>query len=210
MMIKWLKIIAIAAMVQITPYVAFSQEQGSGDSVCAPAAAFVQDTSSRVLQIIKDNDNNNKVSTKLHDLFTKIVEIDWIGKFVLGSHWRTLSDEQKKQYLRQYKSFLLASYVPLFKEYNGQSFKIESISELANSQCMISMKIYTNRQNQAPYSVSYRLKHADNKYVVRDIVAEGVSLLTTQRAEFGAIISQKGFDSLLQRLSAKNATNAVE
>jgi phospholipid transport system substrate-binding protein len=174
------------------------------EGVCAPAAAFIENTSKQVLDIIKKDKQGNETATQLQQLFAEVVEIDWIGKFVIGGHWKMLSEQQKKQYLLQYRSFLLASYVPLFKQYNGQNFDIESVSELTNDQCIVAMKIHETKPQKSSYSVSYRLKSVGGKYRVHDIVAEGVSLIATQRSEFGAIISQKGFDTLMNRLNAKN------
>ncbi len=164
---------------------------------CDEADDFIMGISQKVLHIIK---HKNSAANELSDLFVSVVDVDWIGKFVLGSYWKTLDDTQKKQYLAKYRSFIIAAYVPLFKEYNGQDFKVDDATDLPNNQCMVSMSIY----GKTEYNLSYRLKKMDDKFVVHDIIAEGVSLLSTQRSEFGAIITQKGFDALLNRLDAKN------
>ncbi len=41
------------------------------------------------------------------------------------------------------------------------------------------------------------MRKAKGSYKVIDVMVEGISLLVTQRAEFTAVIAQKGFDGFL-------------
>jgi phospholipid transport system substrate-binding protein len=52
--------------------------------------------------------------------------------------------------------------------------------------------------------VQFRLYRRDADWKVYDVVAEGVSLVITQRSSFSAIIRDKGLDGLIALLEDRN------
>src|SRR5579871_218156 len=72
------------------------------------ASAFVDNIGKQALAIITDKGKSKEEqTTELQDLFIKNVDIDWIGRFVVGRYWRTASDTQKTQYMANYKAFIV-------------------------------------------------------------------------------------------------------
>jgi ABC-type transporter MlaC component len=59
------------------------------------------------------------------------------------------------------------------------------------------------RDSNVPISVDFRVKEKDGKLVILDFIAEGVSLIETQRSEFNSAISQNGMDQFLKNLQAR-------
>ncbi|MGI9503029.1 MAG: MlaC/ttg2D family ABC transporter substrate-binding protein, partial [Geminicoccaceae bacterium] len=51
-----------------------------------------------------------------------------------------------------------------------------------------------------PLNVDWRLRHRDGRPVIIDLVVEGVSLLITQRSEFGSVLERVGVDGLIREL----------
>jgi phospholipid transport system substrate-binding protein len=171
------------------------------------AKEFVNKTSQKVMSIIRASNADGSKSQQLTNVFVDTMDIDWIAKFVLGKYWNTISDAEKSSYMSIYRSYLISSYVPLFKKYNHQDIVIESIKPLGNDQYMVSTLI-KNENAESSYVVDYRLKFSSGTYKIRDIVAEGVSLLATQRSEFGAIVSNESITKLNQELKNKTTSNS--
>lgn len=168
------------------------------------AKDFVNSTSSRVEGLLKQSMSDSEKETKLRAIFADVADIDWIGKFVLGKYWQTLNEPQKVKYLQQYRKYLFASYVPLFREYNGQKFDIRGSKDLNVDQYLVSTEIKAAEENASPYKVEYRLKYENGSFKMRDIIAEGVSMISTQRSEFASIMNNGGFESLIQKLQDKS------
>jgi phospholipid transport system substrate-binding protein len=60
-------------------------------------------------------------------------------------------------------------------------------------------------QNGAqPIRVNYALSKRTGKWLVFDIVIEGVSLVTNYRSQFSSVIKKNGMDTLIKRLAKKN------
>lgn len=182
----------------LNPFIVLADE-----SRCAAAVEFVRANSENVVQIIQSRKSDSELSLELEKVFLDVMDVDWIGKFVIGPAWRSLKDEQKIEYLSLYRKFLLSSYVPLFKEYNGQSMRIDGSDIIDAKQCMVNTLLVQKDGKSAAVSVKYRLKDDGQTFKVHDIVAEGVSLLSTQRSEFGSIMANQGFGGLLAKLKKK-------
>jgi len=198
-----LKNIIAIIVFSLLPLAAYSEE--SAHTTATPES-FVQNTSSRVIALLKSRTSDESKQKQLTAMFLQVMDSDWIGKFVLGKHWQTLSDDQKRTYLKNYRKYLIDSYVPKFKQYNDQAIHVKGIKDLGHGQYLVITDIVSS-SSQANTKVEYRIQAAGDGYKIHDIVAEGVSLLTTQRSEFSSIMSNEGFDALNDRLLSKDNDN---
>lgn len=176
---------------------AFANEATVGE-----ANSFVQATSDKVISILKSGSGDSEKEKQLTNVFTSIMDIDWIARFAIGKNWQGMSSAQQNDYLASYRKYLISSYVPIFKKYNGQSLLIKNVKPIGNDQFLVVTEIKSESSN-APYKVEYRVKRIEGTYKVRDIVAEGVSLINTQRSDFGSIVAERGISALNQDLLAK-------
>ena len=170
----------------------------------ASAKQFVQSMGDKVIAIVTDKKlNDSKKEEKLKELFVKTVDIKWIAKFVVGRYWREYSKEQHDSYIKEYSKFLINSYVPKFKQYTNQKINFgKSISE-GDSEYTVETTIIDDNDGKT-YRVNYKLKEDSNGFRLYDIVAEGISMITTQRSEYGSILSREGLESLTAKLKQRN------
>lgn len=167
------------------------------------ANQFVNEVSNKVMSIAGSEKTDNEKEKVLNSIFLETIDVDWIGKFALGKYWNELNDEQKINYLKTYRSYLSSSYVPLFKKYNGQKISIKEVKNLGND-TFVAVTEINQSDNKASVKVEYRLKYSGSAFKVRDIIAEGVSLLNTQRSDFASIVNQGGFEALIKKLNDKS------
>lgn len=160
----------------------------------------------RVLDILADKtqDNAQKLQT-LEQMFVKVVDVDWVGRFVLGRHWRSATEEQRQHYLDAYRDFLISHYTSRFAEYSGETFEIPIAREERPGEFFVRMEVQRANGEQ-PIIVDYRVRAKGQDFSVFDIIVEGVSLIATQRSEFGAFIGREGLDALTKRLASKTAS----
>ncbi len=167
------------------------------------AKDFIKNVSEKAIILIQDKKTTDSVKQKeLISLFERSVDTDWIAKFAMGSHWKHATDKQKEQYTKLHHQFLVNSYVPKFKQYTNQKIVLKKTFSEGDNEYLIETEIL---QAKGPaINVSYKVREIENgKYRIFDVVAEGVSLITTQRSEFGSILSRKGVDYLIKQLKAK-------
>ncbi len=166
------------------------------------AKMFVEKVSKDALGIITSQAPNKEKEDKLSQLFIESVDTKWIAKFAMGAYWREASEEQRKLYVENHRIFLLSGYIPKFKEYNNQEIKINKSYEESNNEYMVETQIIG--KDGTAINVNYKIHKDNGKFMVFDILAEGVSLITTQRSDFASILSrQGGIDELIKMLGNK-------
>lgn len=172
--------------------------------MCLPAMAseqeamnFVNDLASRAINITKSKSlSDADKEKKLTDIFLIAVDTKFIAKFALGKYFRTLTDAQKKEYISLYSQYLINMYVPNFRKYTGNVVKVLNAKEVRKNNYMVQTELGsgTNEQNiQINYMMRQDPKGIE-KFVIYDIVAEGVSLITTQRDEIGGVMTDNNGD----------------
>lgn len=173
----------------------------AAQAAVAPQQAFIDKIASDVLAIVK-SDAADK-SAKLENIFATTVDFDWVGKFVLGRHFKTATPAQQTAYLAAYRPFIIKNYVSRLTKYTGQTYKITGTRTSSDGASLVSMQLLDPKG--PPVLVDYRVSGKPGAFKVTDIVVEDVSLITTQRAEFNAVVSKNGLDFLISALKKKAA-----
>jgi phospholipid transport system substrate-binding protein len=175
----------------------------TANATASKAQNFIQEVSQEAISLIKNNsDNEIMKEQQLSKLFVESVDTKWIAQFAMGNHWKSASQAQKEVYINLHKKFLINSYVPKFRSYTNQKVVFKNFYEEGKLEYLIETEIVHGDDKRI--SVDYRVrKNADGQYRIYDVVAEGISLIGTQRSEFSSIISKKGVDYLIKKLKAK-------
>jgi phospholipid transport system substrate-binding protein len=175
----------------------------SANATAAGAEDFVKQLSDKVIELVKNKNENELIKDKqLSKLFEESVDTQWISKFVMGNHWKDASETQKRVYLELYRKFLLSNYIPKLKSYANQEIKFKNVFDEGENEYLIETSIV--QPDGSSVNVDYKVrKYGENKYLIFDVIAEGVSLITTQRSEFASILSRKGVDYLIKKLKMK-------
>ncbi len=172
------------------------------------AGKYVENVGNKAIETLSNKKLDKEVKrNKIEQLFRDNVDINWIGKFVLGRFFRQATDEQKKRYFKEYETFLVRHYATRFTDYTSGSFTITNSRDDGGEEFTINMQIKSGEAGSEPISVDYRVR-ADNShkdgFVIFDITVEGVSMITTQRSEFSSVITNKGMDYLITQLADKS------
>lgn len=168
------------------------------------AAQFVDGLGKQVLDLAKDSSRTDSEKQQiLKDIFFQSVDVDWIGRFVLGRFWRDASEAQRQQYLTNYRNFISTNYTSRLRDYTGETYKLAGSRDEGDGKYFVSVDIV--RPNGQNVETNYKVKEENSSYKIIDIVVEGVSLITTQRSEFSSAVSRKGLDFLIEQLAKKAA-----
>ena len=150
--------------------------------------------------------------TELSNIFQSSVDINWIGKFVIGRYWRDASDEEKAAYLKAYRTYLTNTYISKFDDEDG--FKVEDIqvtSLAAGSEPnQFVAKTVIKQKADEDVHVDYALDVSTGKCQVQDITVEGVSLLVSQRSEFQSLAGSSGIKGVIAALQKHTAAPAKQ
>jgi phospholipid transport system substrate-binding protein len=214
-MMVWMGFVVATTLVQavvVPPALAQAQQkavtathatQHATEKAHTPEQAFVYQVAAEVLQVVRSNGSEASAKKALESVFTTYVDIEWVGQFVLGRHWRTANPDQKQRFITAYRSFMVGGYTRRLREYSGDDYTVSSPRALGEGRSALTMQV--KRPQGAPVVIDYKIRTDGATYKIYDLVVEGISLITTQRSEFDSVVNRKGLDFLIQALAKKAA-----
>lgn len=161
-------------------------------------------TKEGIEQLVNSDVSADEKARRFKILFTENLDLDFIGKYVLGRYWRTATPQQRKEFIALYKDFNVQTWSKRFDEFKGKTFLFEGVSPANNpNQVFVNTKVPMKDGN--PVSVKWRVYDHNGKLKIIDIIIENVSLAQTARNEYTSVIakSPKKVDGLLENLRAK-------
>jgi phospholipid transport system substrate-binding protein len=168
---------------------------------------FVNNLGNQIISIANKQSLSEEAKKKeIVSLIEKSVDTDWIARFVLGKNYRNINEEQKSKFIKIYREFMINTYGPKFKSYNGKKFEVIEVSE--QNGFFIAKSEFLPKDSNVAIKIDFRVKNRDGKLLIVDFVAEGISLIETQRSEFNSAISQSGFDKFMNDFEEKNKKNS--
>lgn len=169
------------------------------------ARALIEEVSSEVLTILSDDSRGDQ--EKFDDLVVLLddpIDLDLVGRLILGRHWRTADERQREEYLNLFREFALANLASKLHLYRGQRFEVTGAKVVGDRDALVTSRILSD--GEPPLQVDWRLRQLqDGTLVTIDLIVEGVSLIVTLRSEFSAVIERQGFDGLLAELRQRIA-----
>jgi len=163
---------------------------------------FVEEIGNKIINIAGEkNIPEAKIRDKIIAEIDRVIDSEWIAKFVLGKNYKNLSDQQKLDFVRLYREFMINTYGPKFKNYNGKKFTVNEVTR--QNSFFIAKAEFLPKESDTAIMTDFRVKKKDGKFYVLDFIAEGISLIETQRSEFNATIDQNGVEPFLKNLDQK-------
>lgn len=173
-------------------------------SVYATPTDDVKKTVDEVVRIVADKDmkkNDQKRRATLKKSISIIFDYKEMAKRSLGKHWKDRSDQEKKQFTDLFATLLENSYASKIESYNNE--KISYLKETVDGEhAEVRSKVITARHDE--FSLDYRLLNEGGKWMVYDVVIEGVSLVSNYRTQFNKIITSNGYGELIKKLQNKS------
>ena len=138
---------------------------------------------------------------RLDPIVTSSYDLPFIAKFVMGRQWKTLSAEQKSEFVKTFTKLSIAIYAANFSGYSGERFKTISNEELRKGRLLV--KSVLIRSSGGEVTLDYVLHQREDRWRIINAIAEGVSDLSLKRADYSSYLKKKGFDGLIIKLNEK-------
>jgi phospholipid transport system substrate-binding protein len=165
-----------------------------------------------VVSIVSDQDMKkpeNKVKRQkgLKDAISTIFDFTEMAKSSLGNHWTDLTPDQKDEFEKTFETLLENTYSKKIESYNNESIVyLNEIVDGDNSE--VKSKVVTAKHDE--FTLDYRLLNEGGKWMIHDVVIEGVSLVANYRTQFDKIIRKEGYPALYKKLNSKNKETSTQ
>ncbi|MDH5711314.1 MAG: ABC transporter substrate-binding protein [Gammaproteobacteria bacterium] len=130
-----------------------------------------------------------------------------LAKLALGKNWRKASNEQKIEFVDQFRTLLVRTYSKSLQEFSDQTINFFPLTVKADED-KVTVKSEVLQSGGPTIPVDYSLRMKDNEWKVYDIKIDGVSLVTNYRGTFAQEMRKGGIEAILKMLQEKNANVA--
>lgn len=198
MKMKKIKILLfIGLIISFTPIMLIS----NSNETLSDAVSFIENNTKKVLDLKNSNKLEADKNRILRSIFDEIIDAKWLAGFSLGKHWHQITPEQKIAYRGVYSDYIFSSYLRKFNDFTATSYNVLNAKASTSNYFVVNM--VTTNPDGKEIDITFRLKKIDNQFKIRDIVVEGISNAQAQRSEFSSIVSDNGFEHLIQILKSK-------
>jgi phospholipid transport system substrate-binding protein len=214
---NYLLVLTVLCFLGTLVWVSVAQSNPNGKE--GPQALIAGNTKQLLLEL-RNRIDEIKVNEKLaYDLSNELVipylDFPRITRLVIGKHWRTASEAQKKQLVVEVRQMLVRSYVTAMRTYADQILasgdQITYLpSRFKEGDKKATVRAAIKLQNGKTVDVQYMLYLSDSAWKIYDIRVGGISLAITYRTSFNDEIKRTGLSGLLNRLSEQNKKGTVD
>ena len=177
-------------------------------SLSADPSQFIQSIVDEASKALITNKTKEERMDELTSIAIKSVDIKGIGFYTLGSHRKSLSDAQKKEYNDLFRNYFLKSFASRLSDYTDPKINVISQEKL-NEKYTIVSSVLVATEKTPEVKIQWRVytKNPDRP-LIRDLIIEGLSLARTQKEEFNSVIQSNDGDINALFLNLTNFINS--
>lgn len=130
------------------------------------------------------------------------VQIKYAGALVLGRYYRDATPAQRDAYFAAFGDYLAQAYGQALALYNGQTYQIQPEQPIGDAN-IVAIRVNIIDPNGRPpvrLDFQWRKNSQTGNWQAYDMVAEGISMITTKQNEWGDLLRTKGIDGLTAQL----------
>ena len=158
----------------------------------------------RVLKVLEDPELKKEGRVKdrraaVRKIANDIFDFSETARRSLGRHWQGRTQAERDEFVQLFSDLLERSYISKIETYGGE--KISYLGDtVEGDQAKVQTKLVT-KNGDIP--IEYRMHKVGDRWLVYDVVIEGVSLVANYRTQFNKIIQTSSFQELMNKMKNK-------
>ena len=150
----------------------------------------------QVLTVAQKAKSGSSMADQITPVLLRHVCFESMTRRAVGPGWRQFTPEQKAEATKLFTKLIIRSYSEKFTPGEQPDTKyLKSSSPGAGKVEIPTITVYKGSR----YNVTYRMEDR-GKWMVTDILAEGVSLVANYRAQFDALVKKGGAGAVIASL----------
>lgn len=132
------------------------------------------------------------------------VQVKYAGALVLGRYYKDASPAQREAYFAAFREYLKQAYGQALAMYHGQTYQIAPEQPLGSATILPIRVTIVDPNGRPPVRLDFqwRKNSQNGNWQAYDMIAEGVSMITTKQNEWSDLLRTKGIDGLTAQLNS--------
>lgn len=170
------------------------------------AEQLVSRVSQRLIQLLASSSSMSDKIGRFRSLMRQYAAMEQIAATAMGRSYQSMSSSQRRRYQDVFSRYIAAKYLNLLDGYQDETLEIRRVENAGNKGVYVHTVVDRSRSGRSPINVEWRVMDRNGPLQVWDIAVDRVSLLVTQRNEFGSMLSRHNgdFDRFIAELEAKS------
>ncbi|HEY0211686.1 phospholipid-binding protein MlaC [Acerihabitans sp.] len=151
--------------------------------------------------------NPNVLRDVVREELLPYVQVKYAGALVLGTYYRDATPAQRDAYFKAFQAYLEQAYGQALAMYHNQTYQVAPQQPVGDA-TIIAIRVTIIDQGGRPpvrLDFQWRKNSQTGNWQAYDMIAEGVSMITTKQNEWASTLRQQGIDGLTRQLQAAAA-----
>ena len=159
----------------------------------------------RVLKVLDDAELKKEARARdkrvaVRKIANEIFDFGETARRSLGRHWQSRTPAERDEFVNLFSDLLERSYISKVELYGGEKISFVGDS-IEGDQAKVNTKLTTKGGSDIP--IEYRMHRKGDRWLVYDVIIEGVSLVANYRTQFNKIIQTSSYQELVRKMKTK-------
>lgn len=170
------------------------------------ARQTAESAADRIMELLNDPafkaaETKPAIRQKIEAEVLQLFDFEEFSTRTVGPSWRKFTPEQKEAFKTAFTDLLRNTYIDTLDEYNGEKIRFTGeVSSNKGKRVEIQMEFLASKQ---AYPVAFRMLEKKGRWVVYDVLIEGISMIKNYRDQFRDILAKGDPATLIERVQAK-------
>ena len=146
--------------------------------------------------------NPDYLRTVVTDELLPYINTRYAAYKVLGPQLKKTTKEQRNEFVDAFSHYLVASYAQVLTQYTDQDIKVEPPKAIPADRTIVSVRVEILDKQRPPIRLDFKLRKnkKTQEWQCFDMIAEGVSMISTKQSEWSGQLRTEGVDVVTQSL----------
>ncbi|MFO8073180.1 MAG: ABC transporter substrate-binding protein [Polyangia bacterium] len=163
---------------------------------------FLESKHNKLDPLLANTSGNEK---KIARIVNQMLDFPTLCKDSLGKHWEERSKAERKEFTETLHALIEKNVINRLADTRDHTVSYQSEEITGNRASVVTIVSSGDGPRAQQTEIMYKLRKNGNKWIVVDMVTDGVSLVSNYRSQFHKIITQDGWATLMQKMKDKLA-----
>ena len=154
----------------------------------ARATQLVDRLVAEINRTINFGGSEAKLIRAFENIFAQYADVNIIARSALGPAARSASSSELSAFILAFRGYIARKYGKRFQEFIGSEIVVKGTK---NRGKFFEVDASVRLEGITPFEVSFRVSDRSGENLFFDIIIEGISLLSSERVEIGALLDAR-------------------
>lgn len=169
----------------------------------SPEYVFMESISENVFSQLGSKEENTQEEIKrvVNEYLADHIDYKYISLKIIGKNFKNHEKEDIIEFMQVMKPYVLDLFVNAFSFYDNHTILINP--QTRSSGNMSTVYVMVKKSGEPDIDLIFKLRQDKDSFKIYDIVAEGISMLSSKQSEFAPVIRKDGLKEATRIIKEK-------